>query len=305
MIYTASPASYIEALAKVFNARFPGVRMRTYSATAAPLLERFMADSKRGAVQADLVQTSDDMMQRLLAEKLIEPYDPASAAVIPPEYRALSPYALPDRLIENVVIYNVDMVTEEEIKLLQSWDGVVDPRFKGRIAVADPNVVGGWYNGFYMLWKSKGPEWFTKLAAVKPTIYSSNIPGVESVISGQHAVGLTIDPYASSYFANKAPIQTAWPEPTPIWFGYVALAKGAPHSNAAKLFLEWFFSEEGMLTWAKIYQCAVPRPGISDVRAFAHEPWFTGARQRFVLKPADLAKEGKLALADWNKAMKG
>lgn len=302
LIYSSTPASYAEALAAAFNKRFPEVEMKTFSATAAPLLERYMADAARGSIQADLVQTSDKGIQRIIEEGLALAYEPSTTATIPEDRRTLTPYAWPDRFIEHVAVYNIDLVSEDEAKHLESWDGVVDPRWKGRIAIADPNLVGGWYNGFYMLYKIKGAEWFEKLAALEPTIYNSNIPAVESVVSGQHAIALTIDSFASSYFKKGAPIRTKWPEPTPIWSGYITVSKDAPHPQAAKLFMEWFFTEEGMNTWAEIYQVTVARPGIPEKRAFADADWFTGAKSHYVLNPKNLAAEGAEALAAWNKA---
>ena len=301
-VYTTVPASYIEKLAVVFNAKFPGVRMRTFSATAAPLQERYLADIGRGAVQADVLQSSDAFITKIVAQGVVAEYTPAGAAAMPEALRGFAPFAWPIHLDEHVIAYNPDLVSPADAKLLESWDGAVDPRWKGKLAIADPNLVGGWYNGFYMLWKIKGPEWFAKLAALQPTIYNSNIPAVEAVVAGQHSFAMTIDPYPSDYFSKGAPIVTLWPSPTPVWAAYSLISKNAPHPNAARLFTEWLISPEGMGSWAEIYQVTVPLPGIADKRAFAKAPWFTGAKEKYVLNPRDLEREGKQALAAWNKA---
>jgi hypothetical protein len=59
-----------------------------------------------------------------------------------------------------------------------------------------------------------------------------------------------------------------------------------------------------MNTWAEIYQCSVPRPGVPEKRAFAKAKWFTGAKSTYFMNPDEIREDGKEALAAWNKAFK-
>ena len=67
-----------------------------------------------------------------------------------PESFRLKTHAYANYSTDNAIIYNVNKVTPEEVKLLESdWKAVLDPRFKGRFAVTSMKC-GACYAAIHM-----------------------------------------------------------------------------------------------------------------------------------------------------------
>lgn len=303
--YSSASEDYIRQMADVFEKSHPDIKVTTFSQTAASLLEHFKADAARGKPQADILQVSPAEMNPAIQADLIQKFTPSSAAALPKKYESMAPYAYPDRLLEHVVVYNTDNVSASDAKILNTWQGVVDARWKGRIVFPDPNLNGGWHNAFYMLWKKYGDAWVKKLNALDPVRQASNSPTAEAVVSGQKDIGLVIANYASTYIAKGAPIRVVFPSPTPTWAGEIALVKNAPHESAAKTFLNWWFTKEAQTEWGKIYQVAVPLPGVPYESALAKASWYEPPKSRLVLDTSDMFAHEKEFLSDWNEIFGG
>ena len=142
--------------------------------------------------------------------------------------------------------YNTNMVSKAEAP--KSWEDLLDPKWKGQIALTTD--VKGWTTlaleeGGWGIEKTE--DFLRKLKEQKP-IWVSSRPGANSLlIAGEFKImGETYLQYIFQTQDKGAP--TAWSrvKPVPITGSSFALQKNAPHPNAAKLFLEWLFSPQGL-----------------------------------------------------------
>jgi iron(III) transport system substrate-binding protein len=98
-----------------------------------------------------------------------------------------------------------------------------------------------------------GMAYLEKLAAQKPV----NVPAsqrvvLDKVISGEFPIGLmTFNHHVAISAAKGAPIAWIKMEPVVSTSNMISIVKGAPHPNAAKLFLEYVLSDEGQREVAK------------------------------------------------------
>jgi ABC-type Fe3+ transport system substrate-binding protein len=79
-----------------------------------------------------------------------------------------------------------------------------------------------------------------------------------------------------------------------------AIAAKAPHLNAAKLFQEYSFTEEGYTIWQKLGG-APARKGIKDQRPVAAQPWYKVPTSFIPYDPADAATSMNSVLDDYRK----
>ncbi len=150
------------------------------------------------------------------------------------------------------MMYNNLMVRRFKLPTVATWEDMTDPRLVGRIAAADPRNSGsahmvyeiilqayGWKRGWQILHEIGGNvKQFTEGA--------SDVPG--EVARGSVFYGPVIDFYAYAQIAKAGEDKLTYimPEglsvinPDPI-----AILKGAPNMDLAKLFVEHCLSPEG------------------------------------------------------------
>jgi iron(III) transport system substrate-binding protein len=129
----------------------------------------------------------------------------------------------------------------------RDYSDLLNPNLKGRIGVVAPSAPS--IVDFYLwLEKNYGKPFIAKLADQKPKIYASSLPMTQAVVSGEILSGDFIATSALDFKAQGAPIEfkivskngSSWNAP---WWGMAM--KGAPHPNAAQLFLNYLVTKEG------------------------------------------------------------
>jgi len=81
--------------------------------------------------------------------------------------------------------------------------------------------------------------------ATKPNFVQGHLPVARSVASGENIV--TFDASSSAWpFRREGKLETVWSpvDETPVFTLTGGIFKGAPHPNAAKLYLTWFLAKE-------------------------------------------------------------
>ena len=151
----------------------------------------------------------------------------------------------------NVVIsYNPAQIGHARAKeLLKTWNGLLDPALKGRIGMSEPGGGGVPFATYLMFYRHPqyGPEFLKRLAEQKPRLYPGSAPGREDLAAGAISVFLpNWEAACMASFMNGD--KTAWisPEISPTYAnGYLSISRNAPHPNAARLFVAWFFTPDG------------------------------------------------------------
>ena len=152
---------------------------------------------------------------------------------------------------------NIDRSKISEAEL-GSLEDLLDPKFKGKIAILDPRTRGSGHliTLLQTVLGSEKAEQF--LREQQPVIASTNRQLADWVAQGAYPITSGLSPsevatlkeqgLAQSVQALQTPPQhTAW---SPGW-GVIALLNKAPNPNAAKVFVNWFLSQEAQADWAK------------------------------------------------------
>lgn len=146
------------------------------------------------------------------------------------------------------VIYNVDNVDESELP--KNVTDLLDDRWRGKLAVVDPELGGAAVASSVYGWsKTLGddfPEFLDGLMDQDPVLVGSAAQGTQMVGAGE----LDLAVLASATFASVAqeeglPVELYYMDPATIFTRVAQVPAKASHPNAGRLFVNWMVSPEG------------------------------------------------------------
>lgn len=151
----------------------------------------------------------------------------------------------------SAISINTEQVKPEEIK---SYYDLLAPKWKERMTVNDPTVIGIGANTFSSLIWNKALEldFFRQLAQQKPLILRDQRLQVDWLARGKYPVAIwpQTGPLAD-YKKAGAPIYSLPTIKEGVQLGSgasaISLLNRAPHPNAAKIFINWLLSKEGQI----------------------------------------------------------
>ena len=309
--YVSAPIDAMRAVANEFEKKYPGVTVQIIRLPSVQQYARFLEEVKAKRYTADILQITDyPSMASLVQEKLVAEWRMPTADRIPDEYR-IKNFAYTAATTEIVIVYNTNKVTPEEVKILASgWDSVLDPRFNNRIAITS-NVCGACYANVQMFLDPKykgrfGWPFLEKVVKQNPTNYSDIAIALDRVISGEQDILFWVwEAAAVAKWQQGAPIRWVRPAPSVV-FGnnWQAIPNFAPHPNAARLFQNWSFSEDGMRVYQLKYGAATVLKDYPDIRAVVKEPWYMPVKEPYAIDRTVWEKNFERDMGLWQKLAK-
>lgn len=266
-IYTSTDETQGDALVNAFKAKYPGIQVDYNNLGTNGAYNRAISEAAAKQISADIMWTSAmDQLMSLVEKGFAEPYVSAESAALPVwgKYKD-SLYATS---IEPVgMLYNKRFLKESEVphsradilKLLKSEPA----RFKGKFTTFDPEKSGSGFLFFTNDVVNTSDTWdiVKAFGASDGKIYGSSGAMKEKVVSGEHVFAFNlIASYALDWAKEDPNLGVAFAKEHTAAFSRVAfISKGAPHPNAAKLFLDFMLSKEG--------QSASAAKGVPSVRS--------------------------------------
>ncbi len=149
------------------------------------------------------------------------------------------------------VFINKDQVPEG----LSSLDELLDPKWKGRVAVYDPTVSNGGSMSLAGLLAVRGDEFLKKLIVENEAKFvATSNQLTQWVAEGRYPIGFGVDATQLAELQKQGVGLNVVRDRS---FGDYSLASGlsvlknAPHPNAVKLYLNWALSRDGQIAWAQ------------------------------------------------------
>ena len=249
---------------KVFKQRF-GIEPELNVGRAASIVAKIQQESKAGVPGVDLhMGGGESMVSGLLSEGLLAPLEPA---MILKEVKDPSHWWGGHIWLDNAKRYiyashayqveliwcNTDYVKPEEIR---SLNDLVNPKWSGKIGYLDPRTAGAGASMWSFLWKLKGEDYLKKLAGQKLLLGRDQRVLAENLARGKIAIVVGLSYYSLLPFAKAGlPVKSISTPRDEMYVsggsGNVTIIKGAPHPNAAKVFLNWFLGQEGQETYSR------------------------------------------------------
>jgi iron(III) transport system substrate-binding protein len=243
--YTSLAIPSSTAIAHAFRTKYAGVDVEVHRTGSQRVLQRVMQEAGAGIKNADVIHTSDAGHFVLFKDKgMLMKYIPKGAEVFPAGFKDKDGFYFGMRATLSVIAYNPKSVAEKDAP--KTWKDLLNPKWKGKMVSAHPGYSGIIMTHVLALVNLYGWEYFRELAKNGLHVVQSANDPAGVVASGERPVGAN----GAEYFYYKTqkqgnPIKIIYPnEGIPLVVSPVAIAKDAPHPNAAKLFSEYIFTKE-------------------------------------------------------------
>jgi iron(III) transport system substrate-binding protein len=247
-----------------FSKEFPEIKLVTVNGTGNQLALRILAEVRSGKPIADIYSGGANSNYNLLYRgKALDSFPPA---LILPEvvdeskwYGGKHVYTDSEGKYIFVYIanpgggsisYNSTLVNPKEFK--SYWD-LAHPKWKGKIGSQPLTETGlGATLQFFYFHPQIGPEWIRRIYATMDVAFGDRRLIVDWLAKGKHALcigcrgleraktqGLAVAEFEDGTWKEGQGLTTGG--------GSISLVKGAPHPNAAKVFINWFLSRRGQI----------------------------------------------------------
>lgn len=258
-MYTSNPEQAIQAYSDVLQAKNPQARLNSVTGGSAVLLRRIEAESSKP--QAAIFWSSSYNTVRGY-QKFFEPYNAAAISAIPEKLRYPDNLFVPANI--HVVVLMVNTSQLGGLPAPKTWTDLLDPKWKGKLIVADPANSSTGYTILWGVYKKLGEDGLKKLAA--NVVVSSSSEAVQSgVAMGEYPVGLAFESNAYPYvYGGQKEIKLVYPQDgTFITADYAGLIKNAPDQAAAKAAFDTLLSKDAQIALLKK---AFRRPSRDDIQ---------------------------------------
>lgn len=265
--WTSRKPAEINKVAAEFNKVYPFIELSYWSTSAS--LDRdtkLEAEHGVGRLTVDLCDAGElTSYPRWRETGLVEKYTDVIPSLEKKDKRTYSKYGDWAQLGNNVIVpmYNTKMVSAAEAP--RTWDDLLDPKWKGKIGMTAD--MKSWYTlalgeGGWGIEKTE--DYLRKLkqqniiwAPGQPAGHSLLLAGEYKIMAWNY-LRYILRPQKKGEPANWARVPGL-----PITGGTFVFTKKAPHPNAARLFIEWLFSPQGLAAYERItgYGDATPGSG--------------------------------------------
>jgi iron(III) transport system substrate-binding protein len=297
VVYTAHEESIINAMVPMFE-KDTGIKVEYIKLGSGDIIKRAKAEA--GNPQADVIWSIGG--EQLEAENaILAPYTPKDWDKIADVFKVGTNW-LPYTGIMNVFIVNTNMVPANLMP--KTWKDLGDPRLKNLVSTARADKSGSSYMQLcntLIVYKEAG--WDVYRNILKNTVVSASSGGVSKFVNdGEQAVGITLEDNAFRYVQGGGPVKIVYPEDGTVAApDGIALLKGAPNMEAAKIFIDWCLSKpvqeflvETMGRRAVRTDSKDPSglPKLSTIKTVSYDfAWAAANKNDFSKRFADMAME--------------
>lgn len=246
-VYVAHNAKQYNAAVKEFQER-TGIEVLIFSAGTGDCLEKIAAEA--GNPQCDVMWGGTvESLEAYVA--YFQPYVCAEDAHIAEAFKDPEDRWIGESQQPSVIMYNKNLVSEEEVP--KSWADLLDAKWRGKIASADPASSGSAYTLLCNIIlaaserddKSDGWE-FIEALFQNAVISGGSSTVYQGVANGEYALGLTLEQLACPYvLENPDGVGMIYPTDgsSNVPDG-VALVRDCPHEENAKRFIDFLLSAD-------------------------------------------------------------
>ncbi len=239
-----------------FEAAHPEVDVQWVDAGSQEVYSRVKAERNRP--QGDVWWGAPStMFMQAAQEDLLEPYRPAWADAVDAAYKDAQDRWYGTYRSPLAVMFNNRFYTENDVP--QTWDDLLDPKWKGKITLRKPMLSGTLrtFIGAMILRardEDEGIAWLRRLHDQResymenPQLLYDHMKKQEDLIS----VWLMPD-VALQRERNGFPLDCHVPRQTPVLTEGIAVIKGAPHPERAKRFYEFVTTPEALAHQAEAF----------------------------------------------------
>ena len=242
--YCSTPVATAQKISNMFQAK-TGIKVELFRSGGSNILRRFQQEGDSGNVFVDVLTHSDPAPANALAKRgLFVPFKPTDFDKVPAEVKDPQGMHIAQRLNVMAIYVRDDMLPEADRP--KTWSDLLNPKFKGKIVMPDPNfssllvVITG------SLAKEHGWKYFEALRKNDIMVVQSNQQVSDMIKRGERPIAMAAD---AAYVgpARKEGLKATILYPSDGAFviaSPTSVVKGSPNPNAAKAFADFMLSRE-------------------------------------------------------------
>ncbi|MEM2356049.1 MAG: ABC transporter substrate-binding protein [Candidatus Bathyarchaeia archaeon] len=258
-IYTSLPEVEAKEYIEAFEKKYPDIDVVWVRLSTGAMLARIRAEAANPQASLWFGGPTDAYIVAA-KEGLLAPYkDSPGWQNTPSLYKDPDGYWTGFGVNYLCFVSNKNFLEERGLTPPRSWNDLLHPEFFGRLSMAFPYTSGTGYARLATLIFIFGEEKAFELeAAYSKRIleYTESGPGcIPKVGLGEAAVGITYVSDVIAAIAQGYPIIYSFPEEgTSYTTDCIALIKGGPEPELAKIFYEWLLSAEAQELFKKYHR---------------------------------------------------
>ena len=245
VVYSPHDADPLNAGVNQFMEKYPNVKV--VAAGTGELCNRIAAESANPIADVLWGGGADSLAA---FKEYFQPYVCANDEFIGEAYKDPDDLWIGESPLPMVIFYNKELIEKDGLTIPESWEDLTNPEWKGKIAYCLPSKSGSAYTQLCTMvlghgGKEDGWAFIEKLYEnLDGKMVDSSGKCHKMVADGEFYVGLTLEKAAVQY-AEDDTVGFVYPKDgTSAVPDGVALVKGCPNEENAKLFIDFVTSKE-------------------------------------------------------------
>lgn len=250
VVYSALDQTTIDAMVAAFKKQYPGVDVNVLGVAAAGE-QSVRIRAEKDAPKADIfIGGSTEFHEPLANDGLLLAYKSPVASQIEAKYSDAEGRFYGWYLGVLGIVINTDRFKDAKVAEPKTWDDLLDPAWKGKLAMPNPTTTGGGYIFFAdQIFRAGRDEAraldFMKKLDANVGQYTQKSPDAINVVAqGEFVAAVN---WVHDILVQKKkgfPLKIVIPPDTAYEIGGVSIVKGGGNPEAAKAFIDWALGPE-------------------------------------------------------------
>lgn len=238
VLYSSHPTEMVDFFVQAFEEENPGVKVELITGGTGDLLGRINAE--KGLPQGDVLWGGSASTGGS-APDLFAQYDSPVLSEINEGFLDSSGFNAPSGAFAMVIVYNKDLVSEDEAP--RTWEDLADPKWKGKIQFANPESSSSAYTAL-VNWKLIGDFELVERMAANMIIVDSSSGPFNAVGNGEAEIGIAYEEGAYRWL-ESGNVGIVYPTDGVLLLPEgLFIIKDGPNSVNAKKFADFILSSE-------------------------------------------------------------
>jgi iron(III) transport system substrate-binding protein len=307
LVYTALEADQLKAYKAAFEKAHPDIEIRWVRDSTGIITAKLLAEKRNP--RADVIWGLAASSLMLLAkEGMLQSYTPRGLDQLKPAMRDAGPEPtwFGMDVWSSAICFNTTEAEKRKLPKPASWADLVNPAYKGQIAMPNPASSGTGYlmvsAWIQLMGEEKAWKYMDALHQNVAAYTHSGSKPCRQAGAGEYAVGISFEYRANVTKKDGAPIDIVLPREGLGWdMEAVAIAKNTKKLDAAKKLVDWAISRPANELYAQNF-AVVALPGLQPKLEF-----IPGDIEKMLIKNnfAWAADNRERILAEWTKRYDG